>query len=482
MSFSEDSIYAEAPHAILVEGEAGGGKTTMCQRIAYLWARDSKNIRLLDTFDFTFFIEAHLIRSSDTSLNQYIGREYGFPSNQVTKMLQQPNILMIFDGHDELGTNTTVLEEILDSKDRKTSTTLVTCRTKQISKEIRFDRSYLLSRIESKAIHNHMTAIHGPTKKIDFNTHPLGSILSTPLFLWYYIILGVDMFDKVDIGARSFVYSKIIESIMTRVATKTGFSRTDCHTAYFTLCKIASNCLLTNTITFKDDNLPWLSANIGLVKYESNISKSKAYKFNHQSIMEYLSSSYVVELDENEQCKYLRRISKEKETLRANPLFVYFLCGMSEVKSLNKHILELVAEIAMKSPKVEDNHAAHEFILHCFAELSLTSGIKIPSRAWKHYVQNDIVLDMSQCSHFCIKGLHNLLQNSENDFYTLRTLTVRCVGDVLGIPATSVTQSVISMAEHNRLEIDVADVKLWSRLGKFYDNIELDNLAIQRYV
>ena len=52
-----------APRNILIQSVAGGGKSTLCNRLAYLWANNSAEIQRLDNFDLVFLIKVNLIKT-----------------------------------------------------------------------------------------------------------------------------------------------------------------------------------------------------------------------------------------------------------------------------------------------------------------------------------------------------------------------------------------------------------------------------------
>ena len=63
------------PRCILVESVAGGGKSTLCQRVAYQWVKNCPSIQRLHSFSLVFFIKTNLISIDDKSIFDYILRE-----------------------------------------------------------------------------------------------------------------------------------------------------------------------------------------------------------------------------------------------------------------------------------------------------------------------------------------------------------------------------------------------------------------------
>ena len=51
-----EKMTTTSPRNILIQSVAGGGKSTLCNRLAYLWANNSAEIQRLDNFDLVFLI------------------------------------------------------------------------------------------------------------------------------------------------------------------------------------------------------------------------------------------------------------------------------------------------------------------------------------------------------------------------------------------------------------------------------------------
>ncbi|XP_040188016.1 NACHT, LRR and PYD domains-containing protein 12-like [Rana temporaria] len=88
-----------APHAVMVSGVPGIGKTTMMQKFVYDWVTGKHYQRFAFLFFFRF---RDLNRLGEVSLEEMILHQYPYLESQIGNILQDPErLLFIFDGLDE---------------------------------------------------------------------------------------------------------------------------------------------------------------------------------------------------------------------------------------------------------------------------------------------------------------------------------------------------------------------------------------------
>ena len=102
-----------SPRNILIQSVAGGGKSTLCNRLAYLWANNSAEIQRLDNFDLVFLIKVNLIQPDDKSIYDYINNELLFDVDNICDVIKDVRMLFIVDGYDELRGKENVVEDLL---------------------------------------------------------------------------------------------------------------------------------------------------------------------------------------------------------------------------------------------------------------------------------------------------------------------------------------------------------------------------------
>ena len=90
------------PRNILIQGEAGGGKSTLCDRLAYLWAKNSPEVQRLHSFDLVFLVKGNLIKSEDKSIYDYLHRELLSDVGDICDVIKNLRMLFFVDGYDEI--------------------------------------------------------------------------------------------------------------------------------------------------------------------------------------------------------------------------------------------------------------------------------------------------------------------------------------------------------------------------------------------
>ncbi|XP_018420716.1 PREDICTED: NACHT, LRR and PYD domains-containing protein 3-like, partial [Nanorana parkeri] len=88
-----------APHAVMVSGVPGIGKTTLIQKFVYDWVTGKHYQRFVFAFSFRF---RDLNRLGEVSLEEMILQQYPYLKSQIENILQHPErLLFLFDGLDE---------------------------------------------------------------------------------------------------------------------------------------------------------------------------------------------------------------------------------------------------------------------------------------------------------------------------------------------------------------------------------------------
>lgn len=105
------------PDAILIQGLAGSGKTSLCRYIIHNWCSRSDGIKLIKNFDLVLLIEIRKITS--TTILEYLREELlrstcsNFEPRDILSLLQELNVLFVIDGYDEKSEDSDAVVKIL---------------------------------------------------------------------------------------------------------------------------------------------------------------------------------------------------------------------------------------------------------------------------------------------------------------------------------------------------------------------------------
>ena len=396
------------PRNILIQSVAGGGKSTLCNRLAYLWANNSAEIQRLDNFDLVFLIKINLIHPEDKSIYDYIHRELLPEIDSICDIIKDFRLLFIVDGYDELSGKENVVEDLLAKHVCPQSTVILTTRYGQTPALKYFSNGFGITDLSSDDVQTFLSNLPRSTDatltQINLDTHPLGSILSTPLFLWFYYLLGEEVFKGVDVSSRTSMFTHIVDGILHKARDRLKESKVECKKAVRKLERAAYKCVCKNKLHF-DKPLSKLSANIGLVKQSQSHLKLTAhttYTFTHKTIAEYLTARYIVKKVDGNLNSMLSKIPEILDPKqRQSSLIVCFVCGLLTVKA------QLVSlwEIFLPEVASEDSHAQH-LSLQCLAECQTTELLT-------HVIKKRVCEEVecgSQCDQYCALGIKLLYE------------------------------------------------------------------------
>ena len=401
-----EKMTTTAPRNILIQSVAGGGKSTLCNRLAYLWANNSAEIQRLDNFYLVFLIKVNLIQRADKSIYDYINRELLSDVDNICDNIKDLRMLFIVDGYDELSGNRDVVEDLLAKHVCPQSTVILTTRYGQTPARKYFSNGFGITSLSSDDVQTFLSKLPRRTDatltQINLNTHPLGAILSTPLFLWFYYLLGEEVFKGVDVSSRTSLFTHILDGILHKASNRLNKTEAECRNAVEMLEELAYKCLCDDKLHF-DKPLCDLSAKLGLVKQSQshlNLKLHITYTFTHKSLAEYLAARYIVKQSCGDLHALLSDIPEVQDAeRRQTSLVFYFMCGLltgeDQLMSFCKAFLPVVTS--------KDSHTQH-LSLQCAAEVQMTKSL---AHVMKDRVCEEVWCYL-ECNQYCALGIKRL--------------------------------------------------------------------------
>ena len=398
-----------AARNILIQSVAGGGKSTLCNRLAYLWAINSAEIQRLDNFDLVFLVKVNLIRPEDKSIHHYINRELLSDLGNICDVIKDLKLLFIVDGYDELHGNKNVIKDLLAKHVCPQSTVILTTRYGQTPALKYFTNGFGITSLSSDDVQTFLSKLPRSTDvtltQINLDTHPLGAILSTPLFLWFYYLLGEEVFKGVDMSSRTSLFTHIVDGILHKASHRLEKTEAECREAVEMLEELAYKCMCDDKLHF-DKPLSDLSSNLGLVKQSQSHLKLKAhttYTFTHKSLAEHLTARYIVKQTDCDVVALLSKIPEvEDPERRQASLILFFTCGLLNSED------QLVSLCRTFIPEVtsgeRDSHSQH-LGLQCAAEVQMT---EILAHVMKKRVRKEVRCEKEECNQYCTLGIKQL--------------------------------------------------------------------------
>ena len=478
-------------HNILIEGNPGSGKTLMCERLAWQWANNKPDMEGLCSFDLLFIIRLSLIKPGDQTIYDYIHRELLEDRRDIQRLVERMNmrVLILLDGYDELKCDDKVVRELLQKKNSPLATVMLTTRATNIIALYKyFTDMFRIDDLSLDDIEPALSKITNTRRHVELQGHPLASILTTPMFLCFskFSYLKSGNF-HISSSTRTHLFKVTINKLMDKVSRSMNTDSETIELALVELRKMAYQCTRHNRLHFKQ-RLSHVAANIGLVKQPMthlNAERNTSYIFCHKSIAEFLAAQFIVsQYDLRNSLAKIQNL--KKTTTRQTSLLLFFVCGLlhdrpkidslyelsfSTRQPMNQQITEL--ELLDNQP----NCATHHFGLQCLAELKP----ELISDNWVHCVPDVLSLDTSQCSQYCILGLHRVVHQMPDLKYPLKdlTLTIKDVNLMNLFENHVVLNEVSSLADHNHVTVeDVPSSDTWTTLSDIYRDVCVDQIIV----
>ena len=481
------------PRNILVQGEAGTGKSTLCQLIAYLWAKNSTKVKRLHTFHLVVIIQANLVRVSDLSIYDYIARELLPQHNDFKEHVRDLKVLFLIDGIDELQQHNVAIGNLLKKSVCPHSTTIVTSRVGQACDLTPFNNGFQLLPLSPDDVSEFICKMsphpHKTVQCIDFDIHPLGHILAVPLFLWFYVILDIRMgcktFENASSTTRTSLFTSIMDGIVQLANNRLDISESHCETAVEELESIAYSFMCNGKISFEKD-ISHTSANIGLVHHSKRLEqlrKHTVYIFSHKSILEFLTARYISRRP-NDACTLLKELPEIKDQARIQTSLVpYFLFGLiREHVTLERLFQEYISPLIVLtkiSSEIDMLGHNYHFTLQCMSEVNDCSQFKDISKIALSNVKTNVILNGIRCNQYCVLGLKKLSSSGCNinklELHYDQENSVSLLGD------SDVVHSIIDVAHNNILHVTGdQNAALYQQLTQFYQQTTIDEVKLQR--
>ena len=371
-------------------------------------------------------MKLYLIKSEDISIFDYIKREYA-PSFLDENNLESKNVLFILDGYDNLVVNQNIVTDLLMRKTFRNSTIIITARHLQAPPLNLFTNAFDIVGLKQSDVKGFLTTMSRLQQtesifKIDLDTHPLGSMLTTPLYLWIYVGFGEHLHENVALLSRTLFYKRVVNGILNKAIYRLNKLHSECEDGLNRLRKIAFECLLKGQYYFSED-LTEVEKNLGYLKIVP-ISYVKEnyeteYKFIHSTFLEFLGAQYIVKHHGSNICATLKRVVD-------HPLVITFICGLLTNSDQLKAVFDMFVPKCRELGDNENEHDTNHYGLQAIAEI-VDIDLRLINTAWIGKVQKKVTLSCSDCSHFCELGLYRMVTMSRPEIYTPIQRVIRFV-------------------------------------------------------
>ncbi|XP_035691492.1 NLR family CARD domain-containing protein 4-like [Branchiostoma floridae] len=408
-----------APRCILIEGEAGGGKTTFLSKEAL--DAVSQKTELGKRHNVVLLIRLREVREGETIeemvWDQCVPKRKDVTIESIETILEQneSRVLFLLDGYDELRPEARAarqaIPKLLSGKLYPNSTIVITSRPSAgVQQHTRpdchvnitgFSRTYV-----EKYMQQYFTAVgkHELTKTLAehvrynelFNT-----LIQTPMFLMLVCVLWEEDQEMVSTGTMTGLYDNLLTCLVRKYCEREGVDMpteglpTEVAESLLQLGKLALEALLRNETLLdltKVDRakVSWeLLLKLGVVSLEvssSRLHPRKQLNFSHKTMQEFLAGRYVAHALLNQDIVELLQLTSITKALELSNL-LQFTCGchsraaqdvMEELSRLSKK------EFSQLQP--DDFHLPTHSLIMEMSHLPVKPEIKKTVEAYRRFV------------------------------------------------------------------------------------------------
>ncbi|XP_078681640.1 uncharacterized protein LOC144916387 [Branchiostoma floridae x Branchiostoma belcheri] len=351
-----------APRCILIEGEAGGGKTTFLSKEAL--DAVSQKTELGRRHDIVLLIRLREVREGET-IEEMVWDQCvdetteGIEAQSIRTILQRnkSRVLFLLDGYDELRPEARAagqaIPKLLSGKMYPNSTIVITSRPSAgVQQYTRPDCHVHITGFSEEHVEEYVQQYFTVVGKqeltktlaVHVNSNKLLNTLiytCTPMFLMFVCLLWEEDQEMVSTGTMMGLYGNLLTCLVRKCCKREGVDMpteglpTEVAESLLQLGKLALEALLRNETLLdltevEREKVNWeLLLKLGVVSLEVSSSKlhpRKQLNFSHKTMQEFLAGRYVAHARVNQDIVELLQLTSISKSLELSNL-LQFTCG-----------------------------------------------------------------------------------------------------------------------------------------------------------
>ncbi|XP_078670852.1 NLR family CARD domain-containing protein 4-like [Branchiostoma floridae x Branchiostoma belcheri] len=349
-----------APRCILIDGEAGGGKTTFLSKEAL--DAVSQKTELGRRHDIILLIRLWEVREGET-IEEMVWDQCvdetteGIDAQSIEAILdrKESRVLFLLDGYDELQPEARAagqaIPKLLSGKMYPNSTIVITSRPSAgVQQYTQPDCHVHIMGFSHRHVENYVQQYFTVVGKQELaktlllhvkGDQLLRTLISTPMFLMFVCLLWEEDQEMVLTGRITGLYDNLLTCLVRKCCEREGVDMpteglpTEVAESLLQLGKLALEALLRNETLLdltevKREKVNWeLLLKLGVVSLEVSSSKlhlRKQLNFSHKFMQEFLAGRYVAHAQVNQDIVELLQLTSISKALELGNL-IQFTCG-----------------------------------------------------------------------------------------------------------------------------------------------------------
>lgn len=416
---------------VLIEGQAGMGKSTLCHKICYDWASRHPQATYSDDYDLMILVSARHVQHSvlDYVIQSLLPHMTFITKETLMRLLQHPELqertLMIVDGYDEMEEGSKELMELLRGSLFGRSSLCMMSRPAYAADCSRFfDAIYVtvgFSKLHQREFVgkyvNETMSSHKVLRQLELNlveNSVVSEISRTPLYLWFICMMMESTGGRVP-DSRTQLYRQLLGLLVRKVKSKDGPIRDKViKQSLKALAWLAYEAQINAWTHINEEavsSLPdaKLIKSFGLLTAEITGTKlypCRSYSFVHKTLQEFLCAMYIEQTKSS--CDIEVLYLKHKANNRWQSVWIFLSGLLADDDKRLRHLFTsvILPEVSMFDTSCDGqcdsdlHHSRCHLGLQCLAECGLFKGFEdICAQA----VPVHFVFRVMTC-HYCLRG------------------------------------------------------------------------------
>ncbi|ELU06598.1 hypothetical protein CAPTEDRAFT_213051 [Capitella teleta] len=351
------------PKRILIEGEPGQGKTTLCQTLAYAWSdRSDEDI---STFDLVILLNAEDFNGhwslADAIISNLLPVDFGITLLQLTELLHTKNVLIIVDAFDKASARDGILDRMIQGDILRHTTVLLTSRPHCLQNRVAyFDSTFSVERYNREEQVNHVKR-YAEHRNIDsdrfesmLDDENVGELCNDPLYLTLLCMLRED--DTQRITTRTALYTSIHQIIARNAGERMCITPAEVEEFLLRpLYKLAFTAHQNNKSVLRERDCKDVErfdevCQVGYLTKEVIISLLQAeakFQFNHKKFIEFLTAQHIALMTSEERLTWIQNLRSANYSIEVNGSVTEDSFDVRQ----NESVLGFLFGLLEKSPK-----------------------------------------------------------------------------------------------------------------------------------